>query len=197
MNNDMSITYTVGKAVAYKQIRMCLLIGLISLIGYNVVADKSITISQRKMTNNDLVLGKDMQESAKISTSLYLAGRFGNVDLLSIDELKTQALNMVPYAFQQNVSEGIDETKLTLRKSKVTERFVARSAKYYEPLNRVWVTGEKYVFVPNENPRFIQWTYEFDLVLKNLRIFPERIVQYQGTPKDTQQITKYLEERND
>lgn len=196
MHTDMSITYTIGKAIAYKQIRIVLLVGLIAIIGYNVVADKDITISQRAMTHLDLVLGAEMQESAKISTSLYLASRFGNVDLSSIKGLKKQELNMVPFAYQESVSEGIDETKQTLRKSKVTERFVPRTAKYYEPLNRVWVTGEKYVFVPNENPRFIQWTYEFDLVLKNLRIFPERIVQYQGTPKDTQQISTYLEERN-
>lgn len=196
MHTDMSITYTIGKAIAYKQIRIVLLVGLIAIIGYNVVADKDITISQRDMTHLDLVLGAEMQESAKISTSLYLASRFGNVDLNSIKGLKKLALNMVPFVYQESVSEGIDETKQTLRKSKVTERFVPRTAKYYEPLNRVWVTGEKYVFVPNENPRFIQWTYEFDLVLKNLRIFPERIVQYQGTPKDTQQISQYLEERN-
>ena len=196
MHTDMSITYTLGKSVAYKQIRIFLLTSLIVIIGYNVVADRDITIKQRDMTHLDLVLGSEMQESAKISTSLYLASRFGNVDLSSINELKTLTLNMMPFAFQQNVKEGIDETKETLRKSKVIERFVPRTAKYYEPLNRVWVTGEKYVFVPNENPRFIQWTYEFDLVLKNLRIFPDRIVQYQGTPKDTQQISQYLEERN-
>jgi len=192
----MSITYTVSKAIAFKQIRIFLLMSLLGLITYHVVSIKDIVIKQRELTRTDLVIGTQIQESAKISAAIYLSGRYGNVDSSSIDELMSHALNMMPYGYQASVAEGIKESKAKMKETGVIERFIPLSAKYYAPLNRVWVTGEKFIFVNGENPRFIQWTYEYDFGIKNLRIFPKRIVQYQGTPQDQQQINKYLEERN-
>lgn len=196
MSLDMSITHTLGKAIAMKQIRIALLVSNIAIIGFQIIADKELVIKPREMTSQDLVFGKHMRESAKISTAIYMSARFGNVSVNSIDELKSAALNMAPYELHEDITMGMEETRGTLKRSGVSERFIPTSAEYYKPLNRVWVTGEKYVIVNGKAPKFYQWTFEFDLVLRNMRIYPERIVQYQGPAKDQLQIGEYLERRN-
>jgi hypothetical protein len=190
-----SIPETINTAYLVKNIKLVLLTLITVFIVLTTFQKSEIVITRSTPDELEVYNGDRVSDSTMASMAFYYSSRLGNVSINSIKEMREMLKRVLPYEKIPQMNKRLMELRNTFEKTNVSEIFIPKNVQIHKGMGRVWVVGQRYIYVNGKEYRNHQSVKEFEFGIKRGFVYPTYSVQYSGGSKMKVQISAWLKEK--